>query len=178
MAKRNRDEFTPKTKLQIAMRAGWLCSDPSCRAYTIGATSDGEGEINVGTASHICAAAPSDPRYDPNMTPEQRRSVSNGIWLCKRHGWSVDSHDPKFTVELLQRWRDQVQQESWRRALYNGLPHGPVVESADEQIACFRAATAADLEVFRRSEKWPSTDVALTLDVNGFDAPVSTSALA
>ncbi len=31
MAEKNRDEFLEKTKLQIAKRAGWLCSDPSCR---------------------------------------------------------------------------------------------------------------------------------------------------
>ncbi len=72
MAKRNRDEFTEKTKLQIAKRAGWLCSDPSCRRPTIGSKSGGDGEINLGTAAHICAAAPEGPRYDPEMTREQR----------------------------------------------------------------------------------------------------------
>ncbi len=178
MAKRNRDEFTEKTRLQIAKQAGWLCSDPSCRASTIGATSDGEGVINGGTASHICAAAPGGPCYDPNMTREERRSASNGLWMCKRHGSSVDSHDPKFTVELLRQWKAQAQKDSRQRVLYNDVPHGPVVVSEDERIARLRAATAADLEVLRRSDKWPSTAVALSLEVNGLEEPVSTSALA
>jgi len=53
VAKRNRDDFTEKTKLQIAKRAGWLCSFPTCRTPTIGATSDGEGEINIDGGSHM-----------------------------------------------------------------------------------------------------------------------------
>jgi anthranilate phosphoribosyltransferase len=62
MAKKSRDEFTAKTVLQIAKQAGWLCSFPSCRTPTVGATEDGKGEINIGTAAHICAAAPGGPR--------------------------------------------------------------------------------------------------------------------
>jgi hypothetical protein len=30
----NRDNLKPKTKLQIAKRAGWLFSDPECRRPT------------------------------------------------------------------------------------------------------------------------------------------------
>jgi hypothetical protein len=74
MATTRRDEFTEKTKLQIAKRAGWLCSDPSCRRPTIGATADGQSEINLGTAAHIRAAAPEGPRYDESQTREERRS--------------------------------------------------------------------------------------------------------
>lgn len=180
MVKTNRDEFTEKTKLQIAKRAGWLCSDPSCRRSTIGSNSDGDAEINLGTAAHICAAAPEGPRYDPNMMREQRRSSDNGIWMCRLHGTAVDAKDSKFTVELLHEWKAQAQKDSWRRVLYNDVPHGPVaqVPSEGELSARFRAAAAADLEVFRRSDKWPSTAIALTLEVDGLNDPVSTSTLA
>jgi hypothetical protein len=43
MGKSNRDEFTEKTKLQIAKRAGWLCSDPSVelRQKLLAMTTDG-----------------------------------------------------------------------------------------------------------------------------------------
>ena len=180
MVKNNRDEFTEKTKLLIAKRAGWLCSDPSCRRSTIGSNSDGDGEINLGTAAHICAAAPEGPRYDLQMTREQRRSPDNGIWMCRLHGTAVDAKDLKFTVELLHEWKAQAQKDSWRRVLYNDLPHGPAAQapSEGELSARLRAAAAADLEVFRRSDKWPSTAIALTLEVDGLSDPVSTSALA
>lgn len=180
MANKNRDEFTEKTKLQIAKRAGLLCSDPSCRRSTIGSNSDGDGEINLGTAAHICAAALLGPRYDRKMTREQRRSPDNGIWLCRLHGTAVDAKDSTFTVELLHEWKAQAQKDSWRRLLYNEMPHGPVAQAHSEGALSvrLRAAAAADLEVFRRSNKWPPTAIALTLEVDGLSDPVSTSTLA
>lgn len=180
MANKNRDEFTEKTKLQIAKRAGWLCSDPSCRRTTIGSNSDGNGEINLGTAAHICAAAPGGPRYDPNQLPAQRRSPDNGIWMCKLHGTAVDAKDSKFTVELLHQWKALAQKASWLRVLYNDVPNGAVVQllTGGDPIIRLREAAIADLDVFRRSDKWSSTTIKLTLEVGGLKGPVSTSALA
>ncbi len=178
VTKKNRDDFTEKTKLQIAKRAGWLCSFPTCRTPTVGATSDGEGEINIGTAAHICAAAPGGPRYDEKMSPEERSSAKNGIWMCRDHGKAIDSTDPEFTVERLREWKKQAENESWRRVLRNEAVRGPAV-TADAQLAAhIRAAAEADLKVFRKTAKWPSTSVALALEVDGFDEPVTTSALA
>jgi hypothetical protein len=176
--KKNRDDFTEKTKLQIAKRAGWLCSYPPCRTPTVGATSDGQSEINIGTAAHICAAAPGGPRYDENMSLEERSSPNNGIWMCRDHGKAVDSKDPEFTVERLHEWKRQAEQESWRRVLRNEQPRGPVVAGDIELANRLRAAATADLEVFRRSGKWASTSVALTLGVEGLGEPATTSALA
>ncbi|NOT22816.1 MAG: hypothetical protein HOP22_08820 [Nitrospiraceae bacterium] len=180
MTKKNRDEFTEKTKLQIAKRAGWLCSDPSCRRPTIGSNSVGDSEINLGTAAHICAAAYGGPRYDENQTPAQRRSSDNGIWMCRLHGAAVDAKDSKFTVELLHEWKAQSQKDSWRRVLYDDVPHGLAVQAPTEAELSIRlrAAAAADFDVFRRLDKWPSTAVALTLEVDGLRDSVSTSVLA
>lgn len=180
MASRNRDEFAPKTKLQIAKRAGWLCSDPSCRRYTIGSNSDGNGEVDLGVAAHICAAAPGGPRYEVEQTPEQRRSPDNGIWLCRLHGTAVDAKDSAFTVERLHEWKAQAQKDSWQRVLYNDLPPGPAIRvpTHHELSQRIRAAAAADLDVFRRSAYWPPTAIALTLEVEGQVAPVGPSALA
>lgn len=180
MTKKNRDEFTEKTKRLIAKRVSWLCSDPSCRRPTIGSNSDGDGEINLGTASHICAAAPDGPRYDPNMSREQRRSPDNGIWLCRLHGTAVDAKDSTFTVNLLHEWKALAQKDSWQRVLYNEVPYAPVAEALPEGKLSerLRAAAAADLEVFRRSDKWPPTTIPLTLEVEGLSDPISTSALA
>jgi hypothetical protein len=108
VATKNRDDFSERTKLQIAKRAGWLCSFPTCRKPTVGATSDGQGEINIGTAAHICAAAPGGPRYDENMSQEERSSAKNGIWMCRDHGKAIDSTDPEFTVERLREWKRQA----------------------------------------------------------------------
>lgn len=178
MANKNRDEFREKTKQQTAKRAGYLCSDPSCRRATYGATSDGNSEMNFGEACHICAAAPKGPRYDATMTREERRGASNCIWMCDIHGSAIDTHDPKFTVDILKEWKAQAEKDSWRRVMYNDIPPGPVAVSEDELMARLRTASVADLEVFRRSDKWPSTAIPLTLTVDGLSDPVSTSALA
>ncbi|MHB1350329.1 MAG: NACHT domain-containing protein [Desulfobulbaceae bacterium] len=180
MARQNRDDFTEKIKNQIAKRAGWLCADPSCRRPTIGSTSDGDGEINLGIAAHICAAAPEGPRYDPSQTREQRRSADNGIWMCNLHGKAVDAKDSIYTVELLREWKAQAQKDSWRRVLYNDLPPGPAVCTTTEEELNnkLRGAAAADLDVFRCSDKWPSTTIALALVVDGLNDSVNTSALA
>ncbi|WP_027160797.1 hypothetical protein [Mesorhizobium sp. WSM1293] len=178
MASKNRDDFSEKTKLQIAKRAGWQCSFPTCRAPTVGATSDGEGEINIGTAAHICAAAPGGPRYNEKMLPEERSSAKNGIWMCRDHGKAIDSTDPEFTVERLREWKRQAEIESWRRVLRNDVHRGPTIAEDVQLAQRVRAAAEGDLEVFRRTVKWPPTAVALMLKVDGFEEPVTTSALA
>lgn len=176
MAK-NRDDFSQKTATQIAKRAGWLCSFPSCRTLTVGATADGDGEINIGTAAHICAASPGGPRYDEKMTPAERSSAENGIWMCRDHGKAIDSDVKEFTVERLREWKKLAQKESWRRVLRNeGLPSAP--QPNDNLHVRLRNAAEAALAVFRNTAKWPSTSVPLRLKVDGLDEPVTTNAIA
>ncbi len=78
--RRTRDDFAQRTKDILAKRAGFLCSNPSCRALTSGPSNGtDEGTVNLGVAAHIKAAAPGGPRYDPRQTPEQRSSLTNGL---------------------------------------------------------------------------------------------------
>lgn len=178
MTNKNRDDFSQKTVLQIAKRAGWLCSFPSCRAPTVGATSDGKGEINIGTAAHICAAASGGPRYDENMSSEERSSSKNGIWMCRDHGKAIDSNDPEFTVERLREWKKQAEDDSYRRVLRNEEVLGQVVSIDEQLLMRIRIAAETDLKVFMRTAKWPSTSVALTLEAEEFGQTMTTSALA
>ena len=175
----NRDEFTRPTRRAIERQARGHCSYPGCRRLTHGATSDGKGEIDIGEAAHICAAAPGGPRYDPNMTPDQRRSAENGIWLCDVHARAVNSKDSKFTVEELREWKRLTNEDSWRSIMDN-VPYGPGMRAPtpDQIRDRLRAAATADLAVFRRTAKWPATTVALTLKVSHVNEPLSTRALA
>lgn len=173
MANKNRDDFREKTKRQIAKRAGWLCSYPLCRRLTVG------GDIMVGTAAHICAAAPDGPRYDPNQTPEQRRAAENGIWMCRDHGTAIDSKDPGFTVAKLREWKAWAESEARAQVLREKPLVGPAATPTEGELADrLRAATRVDLDVFRHSAKWPSTEIALTVEVEGFSEPVTSQALA
>jgi hypothetical protein len=175
---RNRNEFSKITILQIAKRAGWLCAFPSCRKHTVGATEDGKGEINIGTAAHICAAAPGGPRYDENMSETDRSSAENGIWMCRDHGKVIDSDVKHFTVSLLHQWKKESETESWRRVLQGKTADSSIVVSDTNIAVRLRTAAEQDLEVFRRTAKWPSTSVALRLATDALDEPVAADALA
>jgi hypothetical protein len=122
----NRDEFTPATKRAIERQARGHCSNPACRRLTRGATADGGGEVNIGVASHISAAAPGGPRYDKNMAPHERRSVDNGIWLCDVHARAVDAKNSKFIAEQLRAWKKRTNEDSWRSIMQN-IPYGPAM---------------------------------------------------
>ena len=109
---KRRDDFSKATKTLLAGRAAFSCTVPSCRRVTIGAANGHHGIINVGEAAHITAALPGGPRYNPDMTPEERRSADNGIWVCRDHHAVIDQDDPAYTVDLLRAWKAQRDKET------------------------------------------------------------------
>ncbi|MDK9585007.1 hypothetical protein [Lelliottia wanjuensis] len=115
----NRDDFTPAIKRDLADRVGWICSYPQCGQSTIGPASESEAEkINNGIAAHICAAAPGGPRYDSSMSPAERKSISNGIWMCRNHGNLIDADDSNFSVEELKQWKKDAESAAYARLSY------------------------------------------------------------
>ena len=180
MRRGNRDDFSDSVRRKIGKRAGWLCSYPDCRRQTEGSNSAGDNEISIGVAAHICAAAAGGPRYDEAMTPAQRGSTENGIWLCQNHAKVVDSNDATYTVERLHEWKTRAQEESWNRVTRGGVPG--IAAAGDlykeELHSKLRTAADADLGVFRRTAKWPATAVPLMVEFGGGGDPVSTTQLA
>lgn len=100
-----RDEFENKTKDILAKRVGFLCSNPDCQRTTTGPSTDPRKSVNIGVAAHISAASPGGPRYNPNLSPEERKSPENGIWLCQICSKLVDSDPQKYTSETLYTWK-------------------------------------------------------------------------
>jgi len=100
-----RDDFPERIKEILAQRAGYRCSCPDCDTLTIGPHTEPERVVNTGVAAHITAAAPGGPRHDPTLTPEQRASAENGIWLCGTHARHVDTDVIQFTTDVLQCWK-------------------------------------------------------------------------
>ena len=95
-----RDDFPPKVKRLVAERVNYHCS--RCDRRTAGPHSDPAKRVLLGVAAHITAAAPGSPRYDPQMSTEERKSQNNAIWLCELCGNLVDSDKERFSVgELL-----------------------------------------------------------------------------
>jgi hypothetical protein len=44
------------------------------------------------------------------MTDEERRDISNGIWLCRLHAREIDTDAVKYPVELLLKWKADHEQ--------------------------------------------------------------------
>ena len=107
-----RDDFDQKTKDTLFRRAGAICSNPSCHQGTSGPHSDAEKAINIGVAAHITAASVGGPRYDSTLSPEERKSSRNGIWLCQVCAKLIDSDEERFTVELIRYWKSVAESEA------------------------------------------------------------------
>ena len=143
----NRDDFSQATRNRLAKQARHHCSNPCCRQLTSAPTSDGAKDVNIGVAAHICAAAsgPGARRYRPDMTPEQRKSLENGIWLCQDCAKAIDSDDPTFSAEVLHGWKCKHAEDMWR-SIIQKVPFGPTMPPRIGEIgARLQKATAADL---------------------------------
>lgn len=120
---KNRDDFSQQVKDTLAKRAGYHCSNPDCRKPTIGAQEGGSKSINIGIAAHITAAAPGGPRYNSSMTPEERSSIDNGIWLCSNCSIMIDRDEHKYTVELLKNWKKDAETISHANIAHSTVEH-------------------------------------------------------
>lgn len=100
----NRDDFAAPVLRELAHEVGHRCSNPECQAPTLGPSKQ-KGVSNVGVGAHITAAAPGGPRFDPSLTPAQRKSAANAIWLCNSCGRLVDNDASTYTVGELAKWK-------------------------------------------------------------------------
>ena len=182
-----RDEFSAKVKRILASRVCYRCSNPSCQCATIGPASDEDEAINVGVAAHITAAAEGGPRYDASLTVEERKGVSNGIWLCQKCAKLIDSDEELFKTDVIRKWKKDAVERAFKAI---ATSHGPVpapivirLDDADREflrslalpaadnnvdavIARMQAAAADDAAAFRNTREWPAhaIDLSLTLD--------------
>lgn len=107
-----RDDFSEPTKRSIAMRVNYICSNPTCRRYTLKPkVNDPYKWDTLGEAAHIKSASRdrNGPRADPNLTPEERNHPKNGIWLCLRCHTIIDREPDWATIELLQSWKKDAE---------------------------------------------------------------------
>lgn len=115
----SRDNFTSATKSALARNVHFRCVYPGCPNVTHASTPHG-GNVNVGQAAHISAAAAGGPRFDEELTPAQRRAYENGAWLCAIHAKLVDDDPITFPHETMQLWQ-RTMEASARDAIY-GAP--------------------------------------------------------
>jgi len=100
-----RDNFSAKVVERLRTRVAYKCSNPDCRVPTVGPGNEPLAVANIGKAAHITAAAPGGPRYVATMTPNERSSINNAIWLCSNCATKIDVDRDKYPVTLLQEWK-------------------------------------------------------------------------
>jgi len=100
-----RDDFPLITKDLMAKRVAYRCSNTGCRKVTSGTQEDPTKVVNIGVAAHITAALADGPRFERFLTPDERRSAENGIWLCQSCAKLVDNDPISYGVDVLRRWK-------------------------------------------------------------------------
>ena len=119
--KSNRDNFSTTVKDILAKRVGYVCSNPNCKKHTIAPNFEEDKITNIGEAAHITAAAFGGPRYDESLSPSERKSINNGIWLCSNCATLIDRDELIYTVDLLKKWKFQAEEEQKR--IFEGIPN-------------------------------------------------------
>lgn len=106
----DRDNFPQAVRRVIGERVNYHCSNPQHRVGTTGPRSESDKSITLGVAAHITAAAPGGPRHDASLSPEERASASNGIWLCQNCAKLIDNDVTRFSSTTLRQWKAAAEQ--------------------------------------------------------------------
>ncbi|WP_417915408.1 hypothetical protein [Candidatus Electronema sp. JM] len=144
--KNNRDDFSPKTITALRRRAGNRCSNPDCRVPTDAPSDEGPEKVNsIGEAAHITAAAEGGPRYNKALKPDERRAITNGIWLCANCADKIDKDEKTYTVALLHEWKRKAEESAKRE---QGRKLLTEQESQQEAVNTLVAAATGQTAVF------------------------------
>jgi hypothetical protein len=110
-----RDDFTQIIKETLSKRVGGVCSNPGCSKPTHGPRIEETNSVSIGVAAHITAASSGGPRYDDSLIPEERSSISNGVWLCQNCAKLIDNDQNRYTVEVLRAWKRKAEEKAHER---------------------------------------------------------------
>ena len=114
MQKKNRAEFSVKTKLTLAKRVAFRCSFLGCNRLTVGPGHDGDDHsVSLGDAAHIYGASVKGPRSNPALSEEDRSSIKNGIWMCTPHARLIDDDEIIYSAETLNLWKKKIEEDTY-----------------------------------------------------------------
>ena len=103
---RNRNISNEVMRLLYA-HSGNRCAYPDCTNPIF----EDDGQL-TGECCHIKALSPGGPRYDASQTDEERNGVDNLMLMCSRHHAIVDKNVDRYTVEVLQEYK-QMHEEKY-----------------------------------------------------------------
>jgi hypothetical protein len=98
-------DFPIGVRKEIAQKAMYVCSSPTCFRFTGYGTSEGRARV-IAEAAHINAAGKTGPRAKKTSSDYVKTS-ENGIWLCSICHDKVDNDPSYYTEEMLKNWKKQ-----------------------------------------------------------------------
>ncbi|WP_138995284.1 hypothetical protein [Larkinella sp. C7] len=116
---RREADFKAKTINTLQKRAAFICSNPSCKVLTLAPSEvDSHKIISIGVAAHITAAEENGPRFNKDISLENRSSIKNAIFLCSNCASLIDKNGGiDYSTDLLKKWK--IDHEKWVRANLN-----------------------------------------------------------
>jgi hypothetical protein len=96
-------QYKPSSIRRLDTLSGNECAHPNCTKKLIAE----DGISIISKICHIAAASKEGPRYDKNMTDDERRSFDNLILLCDEHHVIIDNkeNESQYPTSLLKEWK-------------------------------------------------------------------------
>ncbi|WP_417367311.1 ABC-three component system protein [Flavobacterium beibuense] len=96
-------QYKPSTVRRLDTLSGNECANPDCSKKLIAE----DGISIVSKICHIAAASKEGPRYDENMSDDERRGFDNLILLCDEHHVIIDNkaNELLYPTALLKTWK-------------------------------------------------------------------------
>ncbi len=147
-------DYKPSTKRRLDTLSGNECANPNCFNKFIAH----DNETIISKIAHIEAASESGPRFNPNMSDDERRGFDNLILLCDECHSIVDNptNVEKYTVELLKTWKTTHE----NKQIYEHIKNQSLLKIAVNAIANIKINenkldnhTNQDLKPFKILEK-------------------------
>jgi hypothetical protein len=101
--------YAPNTLKKLFGLSGLECYNPDCNNKLIAK----DGETQISKITHIEGASENGPRYNSDMTDDDRRHCSNLILSCDECHSIIDNPEniDKYPVELLKEWKKNHEDE-------------------------------------------------------------------
>ena len=98
-------KYKPSTVRRLDTLSGNECAHPNCSKKLIAE----DGISIISKICHIAAASKEGPRFDSEMTDDERRGFDNLILLCDEHHVIIDNkaNEEVYPTSLLKIWKSE-----------------------------------------------------------------------
>ncbi len=139
-------QYTPTTIRRLDTLSGGVCAAPDCDRKLIAR----DGKSIISKICHIEAANKNGPRFNINMSDDERRHFDNLILLCDECHTIIDNKDNEqdYPVDLLKKWKAEHEATQ----IYKAANNSSMLERVIEIVADY---DTDDMENIEHSKRKP-----------------------